>query len=177
MTPTTPEAEAVEVLLPCPCCGGDAGFNRTVTSDKEMIRLNRRNVGHGVNCVVCGLNNRGVWIGYATKEKAAAAWNTRAPPNAVQGWRLVPEQLTDAMRLASDADTPYNWRRTIDKSGYEVVQTTNEDWRECIGTVERLAFYHTEHEAEQHALRLDAQFRWAEMLAAAPTPPKEADRE
>lgn len=65
-------------LLPCPFCGGEAAVNTAQTSDAEMIRLNGRDHGFGVNCVACGVNNREIWIGKATREAAIEAWNTRA---------------------------------------------------------------------------------------------------
>src|SRR5690606_4737973 len=41
-------------------------------------RLNGRDTGYGVNCVTCGLNNRGFAYGYATPAEAITAWNRRA---------------------------------------------------------------------------------------------------
>jgi hypothetical protein len=37
----------------------------------------KQDVFHGVNCVVCGVNNRGL-CGWTTKEEAAKAWNRRS---------------------------------------------------------------------------------------------------
>lgn len=71
------EQERAE-LLPCPCCGGEAAFNTTRTTCRETIKLNKRDTGYGVNCVVCGINNRGLVLGYESKALAAEAWNRRA---------------------------------------------------------------------------------------------------
>ncbi|MDS1142427.1 hypothetical protein RE432_18490 [Pusillimonas sp. SM2304] len=65
-------------LEPCPCCGGEAAFNTTRTTCRETIKLNKRDTGYGVNCVVCGINNRGLVLGYESKALAAEAWNRRA---------------------------------------------------------------------------------------------------
>jgi hypothetical protein len=69
--------EPVVSLLPCPFCGGEARPNTMRTSDKEMIRLNGRDTFHGVNCVMCGADTRGL-LGSATPEQAAERWNRRA---------------------------------------------------------------------------------------------------
>lgn len=65
-------------LKPCPFCGGEAAFNTTRTTCRETIKLNKRDTGYGVNCVVCGINNRGLVLGYESKALAAEAWNRRA---------------------------------------------------------------------------------------------------
>lgn len=64
-------------LMPCPMCGGHSALNTCRTTDMEFIRLNSRDTGYGVNCISCGLNNRGMSIGHATPAKAITAWNTR----------------------------------------------------------------------------------------------------
>lgn len=67
-------------LLPCPFCGGVAGINTCRTSDREFLRMNGwdSDTGYGVNCIVCGVNNRGIAYGFRTKEQAVEAWNRRA---------------------------------------------------------------------------------------------------
>ena len=74
---TAPPTGALEA---CPCCGGDAAVNTARTTEKEYIRCNKRDTGYGVNCISCGLNNRGIAIGYATEAEAIAAWNRRTGP-------------------------------------------------------------------------------------------------
>lgn len=67
-----------EALKPCPFCGGGAAVNTTRTTDREFIRLNGRDKGFGVNCVVCGVDNLGITrMGKATEAEAIAAWNRR----------------------------------------------------------------------------------------------------
>ena len=63
-------------LLDCPFCGGEAASNTMRTSDKDLIRLNGQDEFYGVNCIICGANNRGL-VGYKTQEAAAAHWNRR----------------------------------------------------------------------------------------------------
>jgi hypothetical protein len=64
-------------LLPCPFCGGEAAANQVRYHDK-MIREQEwsQDTFHGVNCVLCGVNNLGL-VGHRTPEKAAERWNTR----------------------------------------------------------------------------------------------------
>ena len=45
-------------------------------------------------------------------------------------------KITDELIDAIFGDSPFVARRKIDKSAYEVVQQTNDDWREVIGTDE-----------------------------------------
>ena len=75
-------------LLACPMCGGEAAFNR-VTYSGKMVREQHwgQDTFHGVNCIVCGLDNKGL-VGHRTQQAAAAAWNKRAPTRAYRfaGW-------------------------------------------------------------------------------------------
>ncbi len=64
-------------LKRCPFCGNEAAINKTVISDPETIRLNKRDTGYGVNWVRCGVNNKGFVLGYPTPERAAEVWNFR----------------------------------------------------------------------------------------------------
>ncbi len=69
MTPTTPEAEAVEVLA-CPFCGYAAGAVKV----PGRVRQGAWSVGCiGPDC----LARQG---GFDTQAEAIAAWNTRTPP-------------------------------------------------------------------------------------------------
>lgn len=43
-------------------------------------------------------------------------------------------KITNEQIDAIFGESPFVARRKIDKSGYEVVEQTNEDWREVIGT-------------------------------------------
>lgn len=72
-----------EELKECPMCGGKAAFGKTIYAPR--IEPNAWfpdgtpiTTAHYVNCLLCGVNNRGLAGGYQTQEKAAIAWNTRA---------------------------------------------------------------------------------------------------
>lgn len=65
-----------EALKPCPFCGGEAALNTMRTRCKDTIRLNGQDEFHGVNCILCGANTRGL-VGQKTTEQAAHKWNTR----------------------------------------------------------------------------------------------------
>jgi Zn ribbon nucleic-acid-binding protein len=64
-------------LLPCPFCGGEAAHG-TVTYDSASARKQwwTQETFFSVNCVVCGVNNRGL-VGHRTRQEAAVAWNRR----------------------------------------------------------------------------------------------------
>jgi Lar family restriction alleviation protein len=57
-----------EELKPCPFCGGEAA---SVTYPGDG-----RGQSYAVNCIACGVNNRGR-VGWPTNEEAASAWNRR----------------------------------------------------------------------------------------------------
>lgn len=83
-------------LLPCPFCGARARFE----IDDERWEW--------VECSGCGIQgNRSASLMEDCKPKLAEAWNRRAQvvPN---GWKLVPEESTEAMARAFRADdAPY----------------------------------------------------------------------
>lgn len=65
-------------LMNCPFCGGEAAYNTTTYSAKHVREQGwGQSIFHGVNCIECGVNNRGI-VGWNTKQDAAAAWNKRA---------------------------------------------------------------------------------------------------
>ncbi len=68
----------MDELLPCPFCGGRAAPN-TVTYASDHVREQgwKQGTFHGINCVLCGTNNRGI-VGFETEDEAAAHWNVRA---------------------------------------------------------------------------------------------------
>lgn len=67
-------------LKPCPMCDGEARPNTiTYAEGGDEERLNGQRTFHGVNCIVCGLNSRGI-IGSLTIAEAAERWNRRAAP-------------------------------------------------------------------------------------------------
>jgi hypothetical protein len=69
-------------LLACPMCGGDAALNKVTYSSKTIREQHwGQDTFHGVNCIVCGLDNKGL-VGHRTKEAAAAAWNKRVDQKA-----------------------------------------------------------------------------------------------
>lgn len=68
-------------LLPCPMCGGTAAANTVRYSAKHVAEQQwEQDTFHGVNCITCGLDNKGI-VGNLTPEIAAAAWNRRVQSN------------------------------------------------------------------------------------------------
>jgi len=78
MSNDQPQPRDGEALKPCPMCGGEAAPN-TVTYSRDHVNDQgwKQDIFYGVNCIQCGLNNRGI-VGWQTPEKAAEAWNRRA---------------------------------------------------------------------------------------------------
>ncbi|MDN7988975.1 hypothetical protein QZM97_02680 [Burkholderia orbicola] len=78
---------------------------------------------------------------------------------------------TEEMRLAMTQETPYFWRRSMDKSCYEVGIQTNDDWREVISDDQTiLATFDDGDAAADHFDRLEFAWRYVRMLEAAPQP-------
>lgn len=69
--------QAIIELKPCPMCGGRAAHN-TVRYSQEHVNEQgwKQSEFYGVNCVSCGLNNKGI-IGHRSPTDAAIAWNRR----------------------------------------------------------------------------------------------------
>jgi hypothetical protein len=67
-------------------------------------------------------------------------------------------ELTDEQIDAFFGPSPFIARRRMDKSCYEVVEQTNEDWRECMRSVVSHGNYATAEEADIIARRLHV--RW-----------------
>lgn len=87
-------------LLPCPFCGGKAEAKKPDMSYEFTL----------IKCQECDAQtDEGVDF-----EDAAEAWNRRAPSASVpQGWKLVPEESTEAMARAFRADdAPYYFAMT-----------------------------------------------------------------
>lgn len=77
--------------------------------------------------------------------------------------------ITDEQIDAIFGDSPFIARRTLDKTRYEVVQKTNADWRETIGTdddFKHLGYYQTQDEATTAQRRLHV--RWVLVTPALP---------
>lgn len=72
-----------ERLLPCPFCDGSAHPDGVVrySNDHEAWFKDgtRATEAFFVNCIRCGVSNKGL-IGHQTRDDAIAAWNTRAQP-------------------------------------------------------------------------------------------------
>ena len=69
--------------------------------------------------------------------------------------------ITNEQIDAIFGESPFVARRTIDKTRYEVVQQTNDDWREVIGTDDDFkhhGYYQTHDEATTAQRRLHV--RW-----------------
>ncbi len=73
----------------------------------------------------------------------------------------VAQPLTDEQIEAIFGDSPFIARRKMDKSAYEVVQQTNIDWRDCIGTEDDFK-HHGEFatESEARVARQRLHVRW-----------------
>ena len=70
-------------------------------------------------------------------------------------------EITDEQIAAIFGASPFVARRKIDKSGYEVLQQTNEDWLDTVGTDEDFQHcgdFQTEEEAVTVQQRLHV--RW-----------------
>lgn len=83
----------------------------------------------------------------------------------------VPENPTDEMREAFNAETPYIVRRNKqydDGRQYEIIRRDHPEWREVVAepmtVIERFV---TSDEAEKAADILEFEYRYAEMLKAA----------
>jgi hypothetical protein len=68
-------------LKPCPFCGGKASADGKIIYGKEHEAWwddgSQILKAYFANCVKCGTSNRGI-LGHQTREKAIAAWSTRA---------------------------------------------------------------------------------------------------
>jgi len=65
-------------IKPCPFCGGEAAPNTVRYSDPMRRNGLTQEVFHGVNCIYCGVCNRGT-VGFLKEADAITAWNTRTP--------------------------------------------------------------------------------------------------
>lgn len=97
----TPVSEVA--LLPCPFCYGEASFNIVRYGEKAVAEQGwYQDEFHGVNCIICGVNNIGI-RGHDTKDEAAEAWNTRASQPASSQARI--RELESALEAIIDTDT------------------------------------------------------------------------
>lgn len=78
------------ILKPCPMCGGEASIGKTtIQRQKDDAGNYGTFTGYSVNCIYCGVNNRGIAEGFKTEERAAEQWNQRT--EAAPTWRDVPD--------------------------------------------------------------------------------------
>lgn len=77
------------------------------------------------------------------------------------------EQPTDEMRAAMESDTPFVWRRKLDKNGYEVIRQNSPDWREVISDDITVVFEGSAKDAEIYCAQCDFYCRYFEMLRVA----------
>lgn len=78
------------------------------------------------------------------------------------------------MRAALADETPYQWRRKNDKSGYEVVRMDNADWREVISDEQTVVFESlVSDEARGYCEQIQFSHRYAAMLQIAFSQPME----
>ena len=88
------------------------------------------------------------------------------------------ENPTPAMRAAMEGDTPYGWRRNLDKTAYEVYFLDYPDWRDVVAEPQRIVFESRNHqEVASHCAELQFAWRYSEMLRVAAEQPMEAPRD
>ena len=70
----------------------------------------------------------------------------------------VPEAMGDDLIRACNGESPFIARRTLDKSGYEVVENTHPDWLNCIPNSgwRHHGYFGSHDEADDHKKRLHA---------------------
>lgn len=151
-------------LLPCPMCGGTAAANTVRYSAKHVAEQQwEQDTFHGVNCIACGLDNKGI-VGHGSPAMAAKAWNKRKTVSSVG----------DEMRLELQSMPPELMALAKDQFGAHFIQF--EIW---VGKVIDTAFEAgkaqqdgpAEPEETPIKLRLAAALRSAELwkdLALAP---------
>jgi len=82
------------------------------------------------------------------------------------------ENPTQEMRAAMEGETPYNWRRNMDKTAYEVYFLDYPDWRDVVAEPQRIVFESKDREAvETHCAELQFAWRYSEMLRVAAEQP------
>lgn len=79
------------------------------------------------------------------------------------------EQPSDAMVEAiADDETPFIRRRKADKSGYEVMELKNDDWREVISNdMERVGNFATHAESDEFYSRCVARYKFIAAIKVA----------
>jgi Zn ribbon nucleic-acid-binding protein len=95
-------------LLPCPFCGGEAGWC-TVTYGDETVAYQqwRQNKFHFVNCIMCGANTKGI-RGAVSQIEAAEQWNGRKPNDTlVKAAEKVLAGLNARIETAAKTDAPH----------------------------------------------------------------------
>jgi hypothetical protein len=86
------------------------------------------------------------------------------------GYCIVPMEATEGMFEALlDDQTPFICRRKMDKSGYEIVEQKNPEWRDVVADPMDVVaeFYDSEEAWAEHA-RLEIKWKLRNMLAARP---------
>lgn len=79
--------------------------------------------------------------------------------------------MSEVTKLIAEAllqtDTPYVWRRTLDKDAYEVIRADNEDWREVVSD-ERTVMLRTKSSAraEQTCRELEREWQAQQIIDA-----------
>lgn len=92
--------DGLSVPKSCPFCRGEAAVNTIQWSAEHLAEQGLpEGIRFGVNCMRCGVNNRG-GNGAATPDEAIARWNKRAEPVAIVALLAETARLEAALGVA-----------------------------------------------------------------------------
>lgn len=127
-------------LLPCPMCGGTAAANTVRYSAKHVAEQQwEQDTFHGVNCITCGLDNKGI-VGNLTPEIAAAAWNRRVQSNGPSDRDAVLEEaakVCDSLDAERKQEAQQNFSRNYQNVAAELYRQA-QGARECAAAIRAL---------------------------------------
>lgn len=124
--------DGLSVPKSCPFCRGEAAVNTIQWSAEHLAEQGLpEGIRFGVNCMRCGVNNRG-GNGAATPDEAIARWNKRAEPVVIVALLAETARLEAALavaRHAYDAALGYICECRCEHSGYPVQEMR---WEEHV---------------------------------------------